>query len=428
VRLLVVGGGGREHALCWALRRDLPHSDLFCAPGNPGTAGIANNLPISMDDLDRLAQAAESHAIDLTVVGPEAPLARGLVDRLRAVGRLAFGPSATAARIEASKAFAKEVMAAAGVPTASSAAFTELEPALAFVDRHAEPLVVKASGLAAGKGAIVCATRDEARRAIRSMLGDGAFGEAGATAVIEAFLEGEELSVLAITNGREVAMLPPAQDHKRLLEGDRGPNTGGMGAYSPVGLATPALLARVEREILFPTLGELARRGAPFSGVLYAGLMIDPAGNPQVIEFNCRLGDPEAQAVLPRVTSGLVDALRASAAGTALPALGVSPEAAVTTVLAAQGYPDSPRRGDPITIPDRLPDGTLVFHAGTRRDQEGVLRTHGGRVLAVTATAPTFRAAREASRSAAAAIEFEGKQFRGDIGWREERRKVTRTP
>lgn len=423
MKVLVVGGGGREHALCWALRRELPSADLFCAPGNPGTAQEANNLPIGADDLDRLGQAVEAHGIDLTVVGPEGPLARGLADRLRSDNRLVFGPSAQAARLEASKAFAKDVMQAAGVPTASSRTFTELGPALAHVDRHPEPLVVKASGLAAGKGAIVCPSRAEARRAVTAMLRDGMFGDSGHTVVVESFLEGEELSVLAVTNGRELVILPAAQDHKRLLEGDRGPNTGGMGAYCPVSVASRPLLDRVEREVLGPTLEEMARRGTPFQGVLYAGLMVDALGTPNVIEFNCRFGDPETQVILPLVTAGLVDLLRASAAGAPLPAISVGGGAAVTTVLAAAGYPDTPRRGDPIVIPVEMPSETVVFHAGTQRDEAGVLRTNGGRVLAVTGTGATFAAAQAASRSAAEAIQFEGKQYRSDIGWREGRRQ-----
>ncbi|HEX7023836.1 MAG TPA: phosphoribosylamine--glycine ligase, partial [Gemmatimonadales bacterium] len=404
MKLLVVGGGGREHALCWALHRDLPSATLYCAPGNPGTAELAENLPIGTEKIESVVAAARDLGADLVVVGPEGPLARGLADQLRAAGIPVFGPSAAAARIEASKAFAKEVMLAAGVPTAPSRTFTALAPALAYVDRHAEPLVVKASGLAAGKGAIVCPTRGEARTALTRMLRDGVFGDAGRTAIVEGFLEGEELSVLAVTNGRDLVILPPAQDHKRLLDRDRGPNTGGMGAYSPVSVATPELLARVERLVLIPTLAELEKRGAPFSGVLYAGLMLDARGTPNVVEFNCRFGDPEAQVILPLVTSGLLDLLRATAARTALPRIEVSPGAAVTTVLAAAGYPDTPRRGDPIAIPRTLPEGTIVFHAGTQRDDYGVLRTNGGRVLAVTATAPTFAAAQEASRSAAQAI------------------------
>jgi len=421
VKVLVVGGGGREHALCWALHQDLPSATLYCAPGNPGTTEFAENLPIGSDRVDQLTAAAEDLAVDLVVVGPEVPLALGLADRLRAAHRPVFGPSAAAARIEASKAFAKEVMLSAGVPTAPSRIFTELAPALAYVARHAEPLVVKASGLAAGKGAIVCATRDEAARALTHMLRDGSFGEAGKTVVVEGFLEGEELSVLAVTNGRDLVILPPAQDHKRLGDRDLGPNTGGMGAYSPVSLATPELLARVERLVLIPTLTELERRGSPFAGVLYAGLMLDPAGIPNVIEFNCRFGDPEAQVILPLIPSGLLDLLRAVATRASLPRLVVAPGAAVTTVLAASGYPDTPRRGDPISIPP-MPPGTLVFHAGTQLDDRGVLQTNGGRVLSVTGVAPTFAEAQAKSRAGAEAIRFEGKQFRSDIGWREARR------
>jgi len=423
VKVLVVGGGGREHALCWALHKDLPSATLYCAPGNPGTAELAENIPVGSDKVDQLVGAALDLAVDLVVVGPEAPLARGLADRPRAANKLVFGPSAAAARIESSKAFAKEVMLSAGVPTAPSRTFTELAPALAYIDRHEEPLVVKASGLAAGKGAIVCATRDEARRALTHMLRDGIFGDAGRTAVVEGFLEGEELSVLAVTNGRDLVILPPAQDHKRLAERDQGPNTGGMGAYSPVSFATPGFLERVERLVLIPTLAELERRGAPFTGVLYAGLMIDDRGNPNVIEFNCRFGDPEAQVILPLVSSGLLDLLKSVAARTALPRIEIAPSAAVTTVLAAAGYPDEPRRGDPIAMRAELPPGTLVFQAGAQRDDVGTLRTNGGRVMAVTGVASTFSAAQAASRAGAEAIGFAGKQFRSDIGWREARRQ-----
>jgi phosphoribosylamine--glycine ligase len=419
VRLLVVGGGGREHALCWALRRENPGADLYCAPGNPGTADVATNLAIPADDLDRLADAADMHGIDLTVVGPEVPLARGLADRLRAEGRAVFGPNAAAAQIEASKAFAKDVMQAAGVPTAASRTFQDLQPALDYVARHAEPLVVKASGLAAGKGAVVCATRAEAVDVLRGMLAGGTMGDAGRTVVIESFLQGEEISVLALTDGREIELLPVAQDHKRLLEGDAGPNTGGMGAYSPVAIATPALLDRVRQEVLTPTLMEMRRRGTPFSGVLYAGLMIAPDGAPWVVEFNCRLGDPEAQVVLPLVAGGLTGCLQSVADGGPPLPLRLRPDAAVTTVLAAAGYPDAPQKGAAIAVPSHLPEGVTVFHAGTTRDQAGVLRANGGRVLTITAVAPTFPEAQRRSREAAAAIEFEGKVWRRDIGWRE---------
>jgi phosphoribosylamine---glycine ligase len=420
VRLLVVGGGGREHALCWAFRREDPDVDLWCAPGNPGTAELATNLPIAADDLDRLADAADMQGIDLTVIGPEVPLARGLADRLRAEGRAVFGPSAAAAQLEASKAFSKEVMTAAGIPTAASRTFRELRAALEYVDQHAEPLVVKASGLAAGKGAIVCPTRAEAAAAARAMLGDRAFGEAGATVVIEAFLEGEEISILAVTDGRDVEILPVSQDHKRLLEGDAGPNTGGMGAYSPVAVATPALLERARREVLFPALEEMRRRETPFTGVLYAGLMVDRGGTPWVVEFNCRLGDPETQVVLPLVSGGLTDSIWRVARGEGVGSIARHRTgASVTTVLASRGYPDRPEKGAAITIPEQLPPGVTVFQGGTVRDAEGVLRVAGGRVLNVTAVASTFVEAQRLSRETAEAVEFEGKVFRRDIGWRE---------
>ncbi|HWB42220.1 MAG TPA: phosphoribosylamine--glycine ligase [Gemmatimonadales bacterium] len=420
MRLLVVGSGGREHALCHALRRENPDADLYCAPGNPGTAQTATNLAIAADDLDRLADAADMHGIDLTVVGPEVPLARGLADRLRAEGRAVFGPGAAAAQLEASKAFAKEVMAAAGIPTASSRTFHELGPALTYVASHPEPLVVKASGLAAGKGAVVCESRSEAAAAVGSMLGDGLFGDAGRTVVIESFLRGEEVSVLAITDGTEVELLPVSQDHKRLLEGDAGPNTGGMGGYSPVSVATPELLARARHEVLLPTLAEMRRRGTPFTGVLYAGLMVDDDGTPWVVEFNCRLGDPETQVVLPLVADGFTRSLWAVARGEPPTPVELLPGAAsVTTVLASRGYPDAPEKGAAITIPASLPDGVTVFHAGTSRDPDGVLRVNGGRVLNVTAVAPAFPEAQRLSRETAEAIEYDGKIFRRDIGWRE---------
>ncbi len=424
MRLLVVGGGGREHAICWALRRENPEADLYCAPGNPGTAEVARNLPIPADDLDRIADAADMHGIDLTVVGPEVPLARGLADRLRAEGRSVFGPGAAAAQLEASKAFAKEAMDSAGIPTAASRTFDDLAPALDYVSRHPEPLVVKASGLAAGKGAVVCATRREAADAVRAMLAEGSLGAAGSTIVIEAFLSGEEISVLAITDGSDVELLPVSQDHKRLLEEDRGPNTGGMGAYSPVSIATPALLDRVRREILLPVLEEMRRRETPYRGVLYAGLMIDADDAPWVVEFNCRLGDPESQVVLPLVSEGLTGCLRRVAAGQTPSPLTIDAGASVTTVLASRGYPDAPAKGAAIAIPSELPEGVLVFHAGTSRGEDGVLRVAGGRVLNVTGVAPTFDEARRLSREAAAAIEFEGKVYRRDIGWREAGRVV----
>ena len=415
----MVGSGGREHALCWALRREDPRAELYCAPGNPGTSEVAHNLAIAADDLDRIADAADMHGIDLTVVGPEIPLARGLADRLRAEGRAVFGPGAAAAQIEASKAFAKEVMASAGVRTAASRSFTDLGAALAFLDRHPEPVVVKASGLAAGKGAIVCTTRQEGGRAVRAMLEHGQFGEAGQTVVIESYLEGEEVSVMAITNGRDLELLPVAQDHKRLLEGDLGPNTGGMGAYSPVAIAGPAMLEKVKRDVLVPTLEELQRIRTPFTGVLYAGLMIDGNGIPWVVEFNCRLGDPEAQVVLPLISEGLTDCLLRVARGESPSRVNVSRGAAVTTVLAARGYPENPEKDAPIVLPEALPAGVTIFHAGTARGKDDILRVDGGRVLTATAVAASFTDSQLLSRQAAEAVQFEGKVFRRDIGWRE---------
>lgn len=419
----MVGGGGREHAIVAALLADDPSHQIHVAPGNPGTARIAHNLDIAADDIDRLADAVDALGIDLTVVGPEVPLAMGLADRLRSEGRTVFGPGAAGAQIESSKAFAKDVMQGAGVPTAASETFTDLDAALAHVATHPEPLVVKASGLAAGKGAVVCPTRGEAHDAVTSMLGGRVFGEAGAVVVIEQFLEGEELSVFAVTNGCDIRLLPSAQDHKRIGEGDTGPNTGGMGAYAPVAIATPELLARVERDVILPTLRELERRGAPYRGVLYAGLMIAPDGTPNVIEFNCRFGDPEAEVILPLVASGLTALLDAAARGEPLPEITLHDAAAVTTVLASAGYPESSRKGDAITLPDHLAEGVTIYHAGTRLSERGALETGGGRVLAVTAIAPTFGLAQERSRGAAESIAFDGKQYRRDIGWRENERR-----
>src|SRR6266571_1116768 len=285
VNVLVVGGGGREHALCWALKRDTPEATLFAAPGNPGTAQLGTNLEIPATAVDALVAAVREHRIDLTIVGPEAPLAAGLGDRLRAAGHAVLGPSRAAARIESSKAFAKDVMRRAGVQSPESRSFTALEPALAYIRAHTEPLVVKASGLAAGKGAVVCGTREEAARTARAMLAEGALGDAGREIVVEDFLEGEELSVLALTDGERMLVLPAAQDHKRLRDGDTGPNTGGMGAYCPVSFATPELLERVRRQVLEPTVHQLAAEGAPYQGVLYAGLMLAPPdGTPYVLE------------------------------------------------------------------------------------------------------------------------------------------------
>ena len=430
MRVLVVGGGGREHALCWALRRDASDTDIFAAPGNPGTATLASNLPISATAIDDLVAAVQQHDIDITIVGPEAPLAAGLVDRLRDGGHAVFGPTAAAARVESSKAYAKEVMRRAGVRTAASATFVGMGPALEYIGDHAEPLVVKASGLAAGKGAVVCQTRIEAANVVRAML-DGSLGDAGREVLVEEFLEGEELSVLALTDGERIVMLPPAQDHKRLGEGDTGPNTGGMGAYCPVGIATEPLLARVRAEVFEPALREVAAQGSPYEGVLYAGLMILPDGMPSVLEFNARFGDPETQALLPALLPGFTEHLIAIAQRrwNPLPTQQVlmTERAAVTTVLAARGYPDNPEKGVAIRLPDseELGDDVIVFHAGTSRDNEGRLRTAGGRVLSVTGLGTTVTRAATASRAAAERIAFEGKTWRRDVAWREIQRAGT---
>ncbi len=424
MRVLVVGGGAREHALLWAIRRDAPDGTFFCLPGNAGTARLATNLPGSVTDLDAIAAAAKDKRVDLVVVGPEAPLAAGLVDRLAKEGIPVFGPTAAAARIESSKTFAKDLMVRAGIPTARFHAFTDSATAARYIASHAEPLVVKASGLAGGKGAVVCQTRAEALEAAESIL-EGALGEAGREILVEEFLSGEELSVLAITDGEHFAVLPPAQDHKRIGEGDTGPNTGGMGAYCPVSLATPELLERVASQVFRPTLKALADAGAPYRGVLYAGLMIrEHDSSPAVIEFNCRFGDPEAQAILAATPSGLLPVLRMVAEGGWMPGglkLGGTRKAAVTTVLAADGYPGAPRSGAEIRIPKGLESATdvLVFHAGTTLDDQGKLRVSGGRVLSVTAVGADVAAAAARSREAAEAVSFEGKQFRRDIGWRE---------
>ncbi len=420
VRILIAGNGGREHTLLWKLRRDAPDADFFVTRPNGGMAGECAAVHIAPGDAAGLSAWAAAERIDLAVVGPEGPLAAGMADRMEELGVPVLGPSAGAARIESSKAFAKDLMAGAGVPTAAYEVHTDPDRAAACVEAWGAPVVVKASGLAAGKGVVVCATVGEAVRTAREMLG-GAFGEAGSRVVIEEFMEGEELSVFCIAHGEDYVTLLPSQDHKRIGEGDTGPNTGGMGAYAPVGFVTEALLAEVGERILAPVLGALGEAGCPFRGLLYAGLMITADG-PKVVEFNCRFGDPETQAVLPLLSSSLLEPMMAVATGSGLAAHEpvFAGGAAVTTVLAASGYPGAYVKGERITVPE-LPDGVHVFHAGTALDS-GRLVTSGGRVLAVTAVGEDFRGARKASRTAAEAIAFEGRYFRRDIGWREEER------
>lgn len=424
MKILLVGGGGREHALAWRLHQEDPSIQLFAAPGNPGIADLATCVPISVTSTDQLASFAAEKAVDFTLVGPEAPLAAGIVDQFRAKRLPIFGPSRAAAEIETSKAFSKSLMLDAGVPTARARTCNSLEDARRAIDELGAPVVVKASGLAAGKGVIVCASPEEGLVAARYMLEQGAFGDAGRTVLIEEFMEGEELSLFAITDGERAIPMVPAQDHKRLLDGDHGPNTGGMGAYAPVSLldAHSIPVDAVLDRIIYPTLSALRSRNAPFTGLLYAGLMITNSG-PKVVEFNCRFGDPETQAVLPAMAAdvSLTTLLQTVARGDRLDeGVRISAERhAVTTVLAAQGYPDKPRAGDPIDLPDQAPADTLIFHAGTKRDADGKLVTSGGRVLTVTGLGESMAEARQRSQKAAALVQFAGKQYRTDIGWRE---------
>lgn len=420
MRILIVGHGGREHALLWKLRRDAPEAHFYITRGNGGTAGLAEEVDLAPDDVEGLAGWAEEAGIDLTVVGPELPLAAGVVDALEARGLAAFGPSAAAARIESSKAFAKELMQRYGIPTAAHQTFTDPASAIDYVRRQGGPIVVKASGLAAGKGAVVCGTSGEAVAAIEEIAG-GALGEAGDVIVVEECMEGEELSVFTLCDGERSVTLLAAQDHKRIGEGDTGPNTGGMGAYAPVSIATPELLERIERDILQPTIQAMAAEGHPYRGVLYAGLMLTADG-PRVIEFNCRFGDPEAQVILPLLESSLLEPMLAVASGRGLG--GLAPPrwrsgAAVTTVLASGGYPGPYPKGVEITIPTALEsEDVILFHAGTER-RGGRLVTSGGRVLAITALGADVAAAAARSREAAERVEFEGRTLRRDIAWRE---------
>jgi phosphoribosylamine---glycine ligase len=424
MKILIVGNGGREHALLWKLRRDAPDAEFYITKGNGGTADLATSLPLAPTDVAALAAWAESNAIDLTVVGPEAPLDAGIVDVFIRRGLAIFGPTRDAAAIESSKAYAKSLMARAGVPTAAYRSFTEIGAAEAYIREMGAPIVVKASGLAAGKGAVVCDTVEAAVDAARAMLTGGEFGAAGSEIVVEEFMEGEELSVFALTDGENVLTMLPAQDYKRVGEGDVGPNTGGMGAYAPVSRVDAALLERVRREILFPTLAALREDRHPFRGLLYAGLMITEDG-PKVVEFNARFGDPETEALLPLLRSSLLEPMLGIARGDTITTsrLEWHDGYALTTVLASAGYPGAYEKGKPITIPRDVAeaDDIVVFHAGTEL-RDGQLVTSGGRVLAVTAVAPTIEQAAERSRAAAEAIQFEGKQFRRDIGWRELKR------
>ncbi len=417
MRILVVGSGGREHALAWKISRSPLVRKLFCAPGNPGMARLAELLPVPAADVEALVREARRLRVDLVVVGPEAPLVLGLADALAKEGIPVFGPSAGAAEIEGSKAFAKEVMLAAGIPTAEHATFTAVEPALAFARARGGRVVVKADGLAAGKGVVVCASAEEAEAALRDMLVARVHGSAGSRVLVEERLEGREASVIALADGERVRLLPAAQDHKRVGDGDVGPNTGGMGAFSPTPQVTPEVAREVEERVLLPALRELGRRGRPFRGALYAGLMLTPRGL-RVLEFNARLGDPETQPILMRLAGDLVPALLAAAEGDlSRTEIAVDPRAAVGVVLAAEGYPARPVSGDAVEGADEpSEEGVQVFHAGTALAPDGRTVTAGGRVLTVCALGADLAEARRRSYAALTRIRLRGGHYRRDIG------------
>jgi phosphoribosylamine---glycine ligase len=421
MKILIIGNGGREHALLRKLREDAPAAQFFITRGNGGTAGLATALPLDPSDVPALAAWSEQNGVTLAVCGPEGPLADGIAEQFERRGVPLFGPGRAAAGIEASKAYAKRLMLRAGVPTAAFGAFTAFHDAAAFIREHGAPIVVKAFGLAAGKGAVVCDTVEEALDTARGMLAGEAFGTAGSQIVVEEFMNGEELSVFALTDGTDALLMLPAQDHKRIGEGDSGPNTGGMGAYAPVSISSEPLLERVRREIVEPTLAALREDGHPFRGLLYAGLMLTDAG-PRVIEFNARFGDPETQVVLPLLASSLLDPMLAIGRGESVRGMRLDwrAGAAVTTVLAAAGYPGPVQKGAPIDIPAGIEAAgdVIIYHAGTAL-RDGVLVTSGGRVLNVTGLGRDMQEAARRSREAAEAIRFEGRQFRRDIGWRE---------
>jgi phosphoribosylamine--glycine ligase len=423
VKILVIGSGGREHALAWKLAKSPRVSRVLVAPGNAGTAreeGLQNVAATAVADLVKLAK---DEGVGLTVVGPEAPLAAGVVDAFRAEGLAIFGPTKAAAQLESSKDFAKRFMARHGIPTAHYATFTEAKAAHEHVDARGAPIVIKADGLAAGKGVVVATTPEEAHAAIDMMLAGGGMGEAGHRVVIEEFMAGEEASFIVMADGRHALAFASTQDHKRIFDGDRGPNTGGMGAYSPAPVVTPEVHARAMREVILPTLRGMEKEGTPYTGFLYAGLMIDPHGAPRVVEFNCRMGDPETQPIMMRLKSDFLDLLEHAVDGTLDRAEAEwDRRASLGVVLAAAGYPDTPRKGDAIAGLPKGTDDCHVFHAGTA-EKDGAVVTAGGRVLCVTALGENVKLAAERAYEVAAGISFEGMQYRRDIGHRAIHRK-----
>ena len=423
MQVLVIGGGGREHTLVWKLAQSKKVTKLYAAPGNPGMKDLAECVDLDIADLDGLADWAEKHAIDLTVVGPEAPLVAGIVDVFKARGLTIFGPSAKAAEIEGSKIFSKELMEKYGVPTAFFKVCDNLADARTFVEEKGAPIVIKADGLAAGKGVVVAMTKDEALAALDEMMGAHKFGSAGNRVVIEEFMEGEEASLLAFTDGKTIVPMLAAQDHKRVNDGDQGPNTGGMGAYCPAPVMTDALKEKTVKEVLRPIVDALAKEGRPYSGCLYAGLMIK-GDSVKVVEFNARFGDPETQVVLPLLKSDLAEIMVACANGTLTPDLVEwSDKAAVCVVMASGGYPASYKKGIPITglKAANAMDDVVVFHAGTR-EEDGKILTNGGRVLGVTAVADDIPSAKQKAYDAVDKIHFDGAHYRQDIAWRALRR------
>ncbi len=426
MKVLVIGGGGREHALAWKIGQSRRVSEVLVAPGNAGTAREPGmrNVAVDVADPEALLQLAREEGVELTVVGPEAPLVAGVVDRFRAADLRCFGPRAIAAQLEGSKAFSKDFLLRHNIPTARYAVFTEVERALAYVRSRRAPIVIKADGLAAGKGVVVALTLSDAEQAVRDMLGAHAFGKASARVVIEEFLEGEEASYIVVSDGHNYLPMASSQDHKRRDEGDLGPNTGGMGAYTPAPVVTPEVERRIREEVIEPTLHGMASEGAPFIGFLYAGLMIDAEGAPKVVEFNVRFGDPETQPIMMRLKSDLVDLVEAALDGH-LDQIEAAwdPRPAIGVVLASGGYPGSVRKGLPIEgLDGDCGEDAKVFHAGTRLDEDGRVVTAGGRVLTVCALGEDLAAASDRAYACAEKIHFEGAFCRRDIGHRALRR------